>query len=203
MAAGSTSDAPTPATSAPVQQQPERTAPLDSLKQEIGTEFLKLHEALRGMTKTQDDMARQLADTSKSLNSVPQLIQDKCREVADHLTSTHESSLTEIADQLTEQLSLANMYRALMQHRHPPRRPSPISQLGPRQTLSSRLAGHLLCFSHRLPPPATRRPSMTANSLCELARMQLPASWSMGWMLCSATVTTSVRRTGSPLLSFI
>ena len=65
MAAGSTSDAPTSATSAPVQQQPERTAPLDSLKQEIGTEFLKLHEALRGMTKTQDDMARQLADTNQ------------------------------------------------------------------------------------------------------------------------------------------
>ena len=70
MAAGSTSDAPTPATSAPVQQQPERM-PLESLKPDIGTEFLKLHEALRGMTKTQDDMARQLADTSKNLNSVP------------------------------------------------------------------------------------------------------------------------------------
>ena len=108
MAAGSTSDAPNPAASAPVQQQTERTAPLDSLKQEIGTEFVKLHEALRGMTKTQDDMARQLAETSKNLNSVPQLIQDKCREVADHLTSTHESGLTEIAEQLTEQLSLAN-----------------------------------------------------------------------------------------------
>ena len=49
-----------------------------------------------------------LADTKKNLNSVPQLIQEKCREVADHLTFTQESSLTEIAEQLTEQLSLAS-----------------------------------------------------------------------------------------------
>ena len=125
MAAGSTSDAPNPAASVPVQQQTERTAPLDSLKQEIGTDFAKLHEALRGMTKTQDDMARQLAETSKNLNSVPQLIQDTCREVADHLTSTHESGLTEIAEQLTEQLSLANSSTAAAT----PRRPSPTSQL--------------------------------------------------------------------------
>ena len=87
--------------------QTERTAPLESLKQEIGSELVKLHRALCTLTKKQDNIARQLAMSSQNLNSVPQLIQEKCREVADPLTSTDESGLNEMAEQITEQLSLA------------------------------------------------------------------------------------------------
>ena len=46
MAQGPTSVASDPAASAAAQQQVERTAPLETLKQEIGTEFVKLHATL-------------------------------------------------------------------------------------------------------------------------------------------------------------